>query len=113
MKADGTEVDHNKWDINDLNKETKTLSVEGGSEDGCPERGYEGTINGEPYAYIDEDNDRVRKMITKIREVGDAMTSDHRRKAIAEIQGDSGEGNLPNSQHMRGNRYEAEDTERG
>ena len=27
MMADGTEVNHNKWDINDLNKETKTLSV--------------------------------------------------------------------------------------
>ena len=111
MMADGTEVDNNKWDINDLNKETKTLSVEGGSEDGCRERGYEGTINGEPYTYIDEDNDRVWKMITKIQEVGDAMTSDNRRKAIAEIQGDGGEGNLPYSQHLRGNRYEAEDAE--
>ena len=40
------------------------------------------------------------------------MTSDHRRKAMAEIQGDSGEGNLPYSQHLRGNRYEAEDAER-
>ena len=39
MMANGTKVDHNKWDINDLNKETKTLSVEGGSKDGCPERG--------------------------------------------------------------------------
>ena len=86
--------------------------MEGGSENGCRERGYEGTINGEPYAYIDKDNDRVRKMITKIREVGDAMTGDHRRKAIAEIQGDGGEGNLPYSQHLRGTRFKAEDAER-
>ena len=107
MMADGTEVNHDKWDINDLNKETKMLSVEGGSKDGCWERGYEGTINGELYAYIDEDNDRVRKMITKIPEVGD-----HRQKATVEIQGVGGEGNLPYSQHLRGNRYEAEDAER-
>ena len=85
MMEDGTKGDHNKWDIDDLNKETKTLSMEGGFEDGCQERGYEGTINGEPYMYTDEDNDRVRKMIAKIQEVGDAMISDRRQKAITEI----------------------------
>ena len=111
MTEDGTKGNHNKWDIDDLKKETKT-SMEGGSEDGCQERGYEGTINGEPYMYTDEDNDRVRKMIAKIQEVGDAMTSDRRQKAITEIQGDGGDGNLPYSQHLRGNMYEAEDVGR-
>ena len=106
MTADGTEVDHNERDIDDLNKETKTLSAEGGSEDGCCEQGYKGAINGEANAYIDEDNDRVRKMIAKIQEVGEAMTSDHRRKAI----GDPGRWRgrqpaifpAPGRQHVRG-----------
>ena len=111
MTEDGTKGNHNKWDIDDLKKETKT-SMEGGSEDGCQERGYEGTINGEPYMYTDKDNDRVRKMIAKIQEVGDAMTSDRRQKLITEIKGDGGDGNLPYSQHLRGNMYEAEDVGR-
>ena len=46
MTEDGTVVDH-KQDIDDLNKETKMLSVEGVSEDGCQEQGYEVMTNGE------------------------------------------------------------------
>ena len=61
MTEDGTVVDHNKQDIDDLNKETKMLSVEGVSEDGCQERGYEVTTNGEPYAYIDEGKEEQKE----------------------------------------------------
>ena len=77
-----------------------------GSEDRCQERGYVGTINGEPNACNDEYkveqvvakmkmtmiDDKVKKMITRIQEVGDAMMSDQLRTVIAEIQKDGGEG---------------------
>ena len=55
MTADGTEVDHNKWDIDDQNKDTKARTVDGGSEDGCRERGNVVTTGGEPDAGNDED----------------------------------------------------------
>ena len=38
MKADGTEVNHSKRDINDQNKETKERTADGGSKDGGRER---------------------------------------------------------------------------
>ena len=77
-----------------------------GSEDRCRERGYVGTINGEPNACNDKDkveqvvakmkmtmiDDKVKKMITRIQEVGDAMMSDQLRTVIAEIQKDGGDG---------------------
>ena len=77
-----------------------------GSEDRCRERGYVGTINGEPNACNDEDkveqvvtkmkmtmiDNKVKKMITRIQEVGDAMMSDQLRTVIAEIQEDGGDG---------------------
>ena len=77
-----------------------------GSEDRCRERGYVGTINGEPNACNDEDkveqvvakmkmtmiDDKVKKMITRIQEVGDAMMSDQLQTVIAEIQEDGGDG---------------------
>ena len=71
MTADGTKVDHHKWDIDDLNKEAKALSVDGGSEDWCQERGYVGTISCEPNACNDEDKvGRVvtKKKVTKMRD---------------------------------------------
>ena len=129
--ADRTKADHNKQDIDDQNKETKGLMAEGGSEDGRHERGKVGTTGGEPDTGNDEDKVRrvnakmkvtkrtkdkhdrdktERKMIAKIQEMGDAITSDHRRKAIAEIQGESRDDNLPYSQHLRGKTYDAEDT---
>ena len=39
---DGTVDDHNKQDINDLDKKTKALKAEDGSKDGCLEQGYVG-----------------------------------------------------------------------
>ena len=35
--GDGTMDDHNKQDIDDLDKETKALKAEGGSKDRCRE----------------------------------------------------------------------------
>ena len=77
-----------------------------GSEDRCRERGYVGTINGEPNACNDEEkvervvakmkmamiDDKVKKMITRIQEVSDAMMSNQLRTVIAEIQEDGGDG---------------------
>ena len=64
------------------------------------------TINGVPNACYYKDkvervvakmkvtmtDDRVKKMITRIQEVDDAMTSDQLRTVIAEIQEDGGDG---------------------
>ena len=83
------------------------LTADGGSGARCRERGSEGTINGEPYAGDDKDkvgrvvakmivtemtDDKVRKMITRIQEVGDMMMIDQIRTVIVEIQEDGGEG---------------------
>ena len=78
-----------------------------GSKDRCRERGYVGTINGEPNVCNDEEkvervvakmkvtkmtDDKVQKMIARIQEVGDTKTSDHLRTMITEIQEGGGEG---------------------
>ena len=63
--ADGTKFDHNKQDIDDLNKETKALSADGGSEDGCREQGNVGMIRGELNAC--NDKDKVRQVVTKMK----------------------------------------------
>ena len=103
--GDGT-VDDHKRGIADLDKETKTLSADDGSKDECWERGYVGTINGEPNACNDKDkiervvvkmkvtkmtDDMVKKMITGFQEVGDAMTSNQLRTVIAVIHEDCGD----------------------
>ena len=46
MRADGTEVNHNKRDIDGQNKETKARTADGDSEDGRRERGKVGTTCG-------------------------------------------------------------------
>ena len=74
--------------------------MDGGSGDRCREQGSEGTINGEPNAGNDKDkvgrvvtkmtvtkmtDDKVKKMITRIQEVGNMMTSDQLWTVIEEI----------------------------
>ena len=55
MMTDGTEVNRNKRYIDDQNKETKARTADGGSVDGCWERGNVGTTGGEPDAGNNED----------------------------------------------------------
>ena len=46
MMTDGTEVNRNKRYIDDQNKETKARTADGGSVDGCWERGNVGKTGG-------------------------------------------------------------------
>ena len=65
MRADGTEVNHNKRDIDGQNKETKAWTADGDSEDGRWERGKVRTTCGEPDAGNDED--KVGQVDTKMK----------------------------------------------
>ena len=82
------------------------LTADGGSGDRCRERGSEGTINSKPNAGSDEDkvgrvvakmtvtkmtDNKVSKMIARIQEMDDTMTSDQLQTVIVEIQEDGGD----------------------
>ena len=59
MTVDGTEVDHNKWYIDNQNKETKARTADGGSVDRCQERGNVGTTG--------NNEDKVGRVDTKMK----------------------------------------------